>query len=308
MFNWLKKYFIPHEANDHRPQILGWRALSVFLFIIIGVEVLYLVPTFVLYRNDRFLASVVSSSLVDLANADRINLRIAPLKQSKLLTQAAQLKAEDMARRGYFSHKSPEGLDPWVWFEKVGYNFLYAGENLAVNFYDSSDVERAWMNSPTHRENILKREYTEIGIGIAKGFYNGRETIFVVQFFGRPLIPKDLYSVSADTPRLVEGSNPLPNVAAVGSLPVTGYYASFFDRLISSPRAVANMVYIVLAIIITIALLLKVFVRVNIQHSDLIANGLLLLIILGSLIIVNQYLSDGRGKIADSVRVSQTNI
>ncbi|MEI6494922.1 MAG: CAP domain-containing protein, partial [bacterium] len=256
----------------------------------------------VLYRNDQFLASVVSGSLVDLANADRAAERMTPLKQNRLLSRAAQLKAEDMARRGYFSHKSPEGLDPWVWFKKVGYNFLYAGENLAVNFYDSSDVQRAWMNSPTHRENILKNEYTEIGIGIAKGFYNGRETVFVVQFFGKPFSLRDLYSSTGGVPALVEGSNRLPNVAAVGSLSTAAvYYSSFFDRLVSSPRAVANTIYIILSIIVTIALLLKVFVKVKVQHPDLIANGLLLLIILGSLIIMNQYLSDGRGEIADSI-------
>lgn len=301
MFNWLKKYFIPYEANNHRPQILGWRALGVFLFIIVAVEVFYLVPTLVLYRNEQFLASVVSGSLVDLANADRAAKRMTPLKQNKLLAKAAQLKAEDMARRGYFSHQSPEGKDPWIWLEKVGYNFLYAGENLAVNFYDSSDVERAWMNSPTHRENILRHEYTEIGIGVAKGYYGGRETVFVVQFFGKPFSLRDLYSENDGAPVLVEGSNSVNNVAAPGILSSAAvYYSSALDRLLSSPRTVANIVYVTLSIIVTIALLLKVFIRVRVQHPDLIANGLLLLIILGSLIIFNQYLSDGRGLIAET--------
>ena len=70
--------------------------------------------------------------------------------------------------------------------EKADYDFVYAGENLAINFEDSSEVSSAWMNSPKHKENILNGNFTEIGIATEKGFYNGKETIFVVQMFGSP--------------------------------------------------------------------------------------------------------------------------
>ena len=132
-------------------------------------------------------AAVVTAVLTDLANGDRAANNLTALKVNPLLVAAAQAKADDMAAKGYFAHVSPvDGKDPWFWFKEAGYNFTYAGENLAVDFSDSSDVERAWMNSPAHRENILDPRYSEIGIATAVGMYEGHQTIFVVQEFGTP--------------------------------------------------------------------------------------------------------------------------
>jgi hypothetical protein len=91
-----------------------------------------------------------------------------------------------MMLRGYFSHNSPEGLAPWLWLDTVGYDYQYAGENLAIHFAESSDVVRAWVASPKHYENLVKTEYTEMGIGVAHGVMDGRQTVVVVQFFGTP--------------------------------------------------------------------------------------------------------------------------
>lgn len=131
-------------------------------------------------------AAVVSAVLVDLANSDRTSQGISTLTVNPQLVAVAQAKANDMATKGYFAHTSPEGLDPWHWFKLEGYAFDYAGENLAVDFADSGDVERAWMNSPTHRQNLLDPHYTEVGIATAQGMYQGRVTTFVVQAFGTP--------------------------------------------------------------------------------------------------------------------------
>jgi hypothetical protein len=97
------------------------------------------------------------------------------------------MKANDMAEKGYFAHTSPEGKTPWYWFKQAGYDYSYAGENLAVNFFESKDVAEAWMNSPTHRANIVKKDYTEIGIAVATGMYEGRQSVFVAQLFGTPM-------------------------------------------------------------------------------------------------------------------------
>ena len=132
----------------------------------------------------QFLSAVLPSLVVVDTNQDRQISAISPLRENPLLTEAAQLKADDMAKRGYFSHAGPDGEAPWSWLDKVGYNYVYAGENLAINFYDSNDVNQAWMNSPEHRENILDKKFTDIGIGTAEGLFDGRATIFVVQFFG----------------------------------------------------------------------------------------------------------------------------
>jgi len=115
------------------------------------------------------------------------------LSENPLLDLAAQLKALDMAKKGYFSHISPEGITPWHWFEQVGYEYAFAGENLAVNFQNVNDLIPAWLNSPSHRENILSSNYTETGVGVARGEFAGQETFFIVQFFGTPMYPMPKY-------------------------------------------------------------------------------------------------------------------
>jgi hypothetical protein len=135
-------------------------------------------------------AAVVSAVLVDLANADRVSENVGMLSVSPVLVAAAQAKADDMAAKGYFAHVSPEGLDSWHWFRQAGYAFTYAGENLAADFSDSVDVEKAWLASPTHRANLMNGSFTQIGIATAQGTYQGHPTTFVVQMFGTPAIPK----------------------------------------------------------------------------------------------------------------------
>jgi len=141
----------------------------------------------VIFRSG-ILAEVLPRVLIDLTNKNRTDLDLQKLSYSPVLEEAAKRKAEDMAQKSYFAHQSPEGVTPWQWFKDVNYNFVYAGENLAIHFSDSGDVVRAWMNSPGHRDNILNKHFTEIGIATSKGYFEGRETIFVVQMFGRPSV------------------------------------------------------------------------------------------------------------------------
>lgn len=134
----------------------------------------------------NMLADVLSSTLVFETNDFRSLNNENSLVESPLLAEAAQMKADDMASKGYFSHIDPNGDNPWIWFEKVGYKYSYAGENLAVNFAESKDVTEAWINSVKHKANLLDKNFTEVGIGIAVGTYEGHKAIYVVQFFGSP--------------------------------------------------------------------------------------------------------------------------
>jgi len=185
---WFKKYFIPHSHNGHKPHLLRNRASSAILSVVVFLEIIFLAQTYLIFRKTDFLASVVPDTLINLTNGSRKAENLAELSVDPLLAQAAQLKAEDMARKGYFSHNSPEGVTPWDWFGQVGYEYSYAGENLAVNFYDTHDLNNAWMDSPAHRANIMNKYFTQIGIGTAKGTYEGEEAIFVVELFGRPSV------------------------------------------------------------------------------------------------------------------------
>lgn len=185
---WLKKCFVPHEGNDFHPHVLRHESILTALFVVIILELGFLVQVFVVINRTNFLASVLPGAIASLTNEERADNGVPPLTESTLLDKAAQEKADDMAANGYFAHTSPSGKTPWYWFQQVGYNYVYAGENLAVNFFESQDVANAWMNSPTHRANIVKPEYTEIGVGVAEGMYQGHHTVFVAQLFGKPLV------------------------------------------------------------------------------------------------------------------------
>ena len=173
------QYFDPRYLKHE--VVLGTAALVVCLFVAAGV-----VERMVREMGSPYVAAVISAVLVDLANNDRAALALPELKVNPVLAAAAQAKANDMAAKSYFSHTSPEGFDSWHWFKEAGYDYQYAGENLAVNFSESSDVEKAWMSSPTHRDNIMSSKYAEIGIATAVGTYKGKTVTFAVQMFGTP--------------------------------------------------------------------------------------------------------------------------
>ena len=132
------------------------------------------------------ISSILPAVIVDLTNEERAEDALGTLHRNSTLDEAARLKAEHMAQNQYFAHYSPDGVSPWHWFGEVSYNFVHAGENLAIHFTDSGDVVEAWMESPSHRANILNGNYSEIGVGTAEGTYQGYPTVYVVQLFGTP--------------------------------------------------------------------------------------------------------------------------
>ena len=103
------------------------------------------------------------------------------------LTRAAEAKVDDMFNRQYFEHESPTGVGAGDLADNVGYEYLMIGENLALgNYEDDKALVEAWMNSPGHRANILRPHYTEIGVAVKRGLYEGRTVWLAVQEFGRP--------------------------------------------------------------------------------------------------------------------------
>ena len=168
------------EIKGKRILILG-SLLTLSLVGFIGYKVL------IDLRSPKYPAAVLPGVLNTLTNLERSKVGEAELKENPLLTQAAQAKANDMAKNNYFAHVSPDGKTPWYWFNKAGYQYLYAGENLAVHYSESGFVTQAWMNSVTHRANIMKQNYTEIGTAVATGTWRGVESVFVVQLYASPL-------------------------------------------------------------------------------------------------------------------------
>lgn len=193
-------HLIPHDGNDYRPHLLQKGAMVMMLLLIMLSFLVANFQALLWQSSDWLVGAVLPAVVIDLTNTERTALTLLPLNRNTVLDQAAQLKAEDMARNSYFSHDSPTGVTPWYWFTQAGYPFVHAGENLAVYFTDSTAVVDAWMKSPTHRANIVGTQYREIGVGTAKGIYEGFETVFVVQMFGTPAIAPLVAAAPAPVP------------------------------------------------------------------------------------------------------------
>ena len=177
-----RNYF--KEQQKKRKVFLTRRGVLLIFLVVVFLEFFALANFMGKFSLEQFLATIAPSELVEMTNIRRDGKELNTLNESYLLANAAQMKADDMAERGYFAHTCPDGLTPWHWFDEVGYNYHYAGENLAVNFREAHQVDEAWMNSPSHRDNIVNEKFEEIGIATATGEYKGREAIFVVQLFG----------------------------------------------------------------------------------------------------------------------------
>lgn len=178
--------FIPQERNNHRALLLHPSFLGVIIALYLLNQSLIkslsmLKPGILGYSSE-----ITVQKVLDQTNLQRQKLGLPPLKYNALLSESAVLKAEDMFQNNYWAHNSPAGKSPWDFFQQAGYHYTVAGENLARDFYDTESMLKAWMNSPTHRDNIINSKYQEIGIGVVNGVLNGVKTTLVVQHFATP--------------------------------------------------------------------------------------------------------------------------
>jgi len=186
LFRALKDLFIPHSSNNHRARILHPASLSVIVALFLVGQFFLNFFTLVSPSVLGYASNISPEKIIELTNQKRAELGLAPLTNNSLLNEVAQRKAADMFAFNYWAHVSPSGRDPWSFFKEVGYKYIYAGENLARDFMDSTSVVEAWMNSPTHKDNIVNPNYKEIGVAVVNGNLNGVETTLVVQVFGTP--------------------------------------------------------------------------------------------------------------------------
>lgn len=339
MISWLKKHFIPHVGNDHRPHILRPKNLRNIIFIVLFLEIFtFLIPTLSRINFSGNMASVLPSILANLTNEERHAQKLDALTVNPILNKAAEMKATDMAVKSYFAHTSPEGKTPWYWLDKAGYSYQYAGENLAINFSDSKDVTAAWMNSPTHRANIVKDKYTEVGTGIATGMYEGKETVFVAQVYANPYVEvtpakviqdanKQINALVTSTKPTVEKgineiNNVIKNIDAKDQANILGAEVktnnedailikaespTFFQKVFASPRNNSNIILFTVFGIILIALILNIIIKIKHHHPDLITNGLITLAIIGAIFAANYYISHKNMIVTSSLDYSSIN-
>lgn len=130
-----------------------------------------------------FASSITERKVVELVNESRLSYGLGVVVEDAVLSRAAQEKAEDMFLRGYFSHDTPDGVEPWYWIKHEGFEYKSAGENLAINFTEAEKQHRAWLESPTHRKNVMNPKFDKIGVAVVSGVWKNEETTIVVQFF-----------------------------------------------------------------------------------------------------------------------------
>jgi len=186
LLEWFKDLFTPHPSNNHKARILHPASLSVIVALFLVGQFFLNFFTLVSPAVLGYASNISPEKIIELTNQKRAELGLSPLTNNAFLNEIAQRKAADMFAFNYWAHTSPSGRDPWSFFREVGYKYIYAGENLARDFMDSASVVEAWMNSPTHKDNIINPNYKEIGVAVVNGTLNGVETTLVVQVFGTP--------------------------------------------------------------------------------------------------------------------------
>ncbi len=228
LLEWARHFFVPHHSNNHKAKILHPSTLSIivafFLVYQFGINFYLLVSPSIL----GYASNITPEQIVELTNQKRLENGLKPLTINGQLNEAAQRKAGDMFAFSYWAHNSPSGRNPWSFFHEVGYKYQYAGENLARDFMNSSSTVDAWMNSPTHRDNIISERYLETGVAVVNGTLNGVETTLVVQLFATP------------APVTVAKESETPAVAQTTPEPELGEASKVEEKIAIAPVAIAQ--------------------------------------------------------------------
>ncbi|MEI7690548.1 MAG: CAP domain-containing protein [bacterium] len=179
-----KHLFFPHKHNEYRPHAFRHRMLTLYSFVLLSSQVLLGVT----YVSGPTLTAdnieVLKQNVIQLTNDERVKDGESALTENKALDLAAQTKLDDMFTRNYWDHVAPDGKQAWDFINATDYQYVYAGENLARGFLDAKSSMNAWMNSPSHRKNILNPNYRDIGVAVGYGKINDKSTVLIVQIFG----------------------------------------------------------------------------------------------------------------------------
>ena len=193
-------------------------------------------------------------ALVEKLNREREKIGLKPLEVDPKLQQMAEYKLQSMARDGYFAHVSPSGQTAWDIFDRFGYNYSFAGENLATNFVDADNLHRAWMRSPEHRKNILFPQYTKVGLAIGE---TRTGALLAVEYFAKPITQEelqDLSQIDRNHSGLIKETKTELGAGAFGSTPrevVELVREKESDRLIGLNNLVLLILELVALILVT---------------------------------------------------------
>lgn len=208
----LKKALVPHKGNHYRPHLVRLHGITAVLVVAVLMQVAY---GFVSSGRLEVLGRVSNISATDLladTNVERAKSSLPALKVNDELSSAAFMKAKDMFANNYWAHTSPSGVTPWKWVGDAGYNYDVAGENLAKNYPTAQATVDAWMNSTTHRANILNTKYQDVGLAVVDGILDGRDTTLVVAYYGTPVTAAAVEGATDNAPAVVYAAPVQPGV------------------------------------------------------------------------------------------------
>ncbi len=199
---------------------------------------------------------ISSNALLILTNRERLKNGDLPLSPNEKLQSAASVKAKDMFAKNYWAHNSPNGETPWVFIKNAGYNYTYAGENLARGYTSSEDIVKAWMASPEHRANMLSKNYRDVGFAVEEGTLRGEQTVLVVEMFGG----KSRGAVASNRKELLGPVSTTNSQQTLPAINKTGIYRNaFLDASITTE----GMILLILGIFIVTLFLDLIIVRRN---------------------------------------------
>lgn len=249
-------------------------------------------------------SNITSADLLEKTNAIRAEKGLPILKIDGKLSAAASNKAADMFTKNYWAHVAPDGVSPWVFIKNSGYNYLYAGENLARGFTGTSEVVEAWMESPSHRDNMLSPNYSDVGFAIATGSLTGSDTVLVVEMFGTKYddnspvaitlnIPPKAFSIT--TP-VISAPTTVPIASSVKSPASDTRVASIqqsplIDKNDMNKNIIISVIILIMGALIIDAIVIerKKIIRAvshNIDHIIYLAIILLTLLVLGKGVVI----------------------
>jgi uncharacterized protein YkwD len=131
-------------------------------------------------------APLTASGIISFTNRARQDNGLSPLDQNHRLDLAAEDRVRDMFEKQYWAHVSPTGQQASDSAKRTGYAYRLIGENIAKGLFSNDEhLVKAWLNSPGHRENIMKEGFRDIGVAAGRGIIEGQEGWIAVQLFGR---------------------------------------------------------------------------------------------------------------------------
>lgn len=232
-FQTFRHLFTPHHTNNHRPKLLYPSSLSVLAGIVLLTSSAIHAFAGVSGGVLGYVSDITTKQVLEQTNQRRVDEGLQPLILDPTLSDAARRKASDMFTFDYWAHTNPHtGREPWYFFDAVGYRYQFAGENLARDFSTTSPMVQAWMDSTSHRDNILSSRYVDTGIAVVNGQLNGIETTLVVQLFGVKKQLTQVPQLTSEAQATTLGSTAIPETE---SAPTSGPTSPPVEPTLSQP-------------------------------------------------------------------------